>query len=141
VTVLPADHHIPAVEAFTRLLRFAGEYAEERGGIVTLGVQPRRPSTGYGYIERGPEPLAREGEAFVYPALRFVEKPDAARAQIFVESGRYLWNAGIFMMPLGRISARSSGTRRGCGGRWRRWRGRWRRARTRGRRRWRPTTS
>lgn len=104
VTVLPADHHIPAVEAFTRLLTVAGAYAAEHGNIVTLGVQPRRPSTGYGYIERGPEPLAREGDAFVYPALRFVEKPDAARAQIFVESGRYLWNAGIFIMPLGRIS-------------------------------------
>lgn len=105
VTVLPADHHIPAVEAFTRLLKFAGEYAGQRGCIVTLGIQPRRPSTGYGYIERGPEPLGRDGDAFVYPALRFVEKPDAVRAQIFVDSGRYLWNAGIFLMPLGRISA------------------------------------
>jgi len=105
VTVLPADHHIPAVEAFTRLLKFAGEYAGQRGCIVTLGIQPRRPSTGYGYIERGPEALGRDGDAFVYPALRFVEKPDAVRAQIFVDSGRYLWNAGIFLMPLGRISA------------------------------------
>ena len=105
VTVLPADHHIPAVEAFTRLLKFAGEYASQRGCIVTLGIQPKRPSTGYGYIERGPEPLVRDGDAFVYPALRFVEKPDAVRAQIFVDSGRYLWNAGIFLMPLGRISA------------------------------------
>lgn len=105
VTVLPADHHIPGVDAFTRLVKFAGEYAGERGNIVTLGVEPKRPSTGYGYIERGPEPLARDGEAFVYPALRFVEKPDAIRAQIFCDSGRYLWNAGIFIMPLGRIAA------------------------------------
>jgi len=103
VVVLPADHHIGDVEVFTDLLTVACEHAEERGGIVTLGVLPRRPSTGFGYIERGPEPLARRGAAFVYPALRFIEKPDAARAQIFVEAGCYLWNAGIFVMPLARI--------------------------------------
>ena len=105
VTVLPADHHIPGVEAFTRLVKFAGEHAGRHGNIVTLGIQPTRASTGYGYIERGPEPLVADGDAFVYPALRFVEKPDAARAQIFVDSGRYLWNAGIFIMQLARISA------------------------------------
>lgn len=103
VVVLPADHHIGDIDAFTELLAVACEHAEEHGNIVTLGVQPRRPSTGFGYIERGPEPLARRGSAFVYPALRFVEKPDAARAQIFVEAGSYLWNAGIFVMPLARI--------------------------------------
>ena len=100
--VLPADHHIGELEQFTALLELACEQAEEQGGIVTLGVEPREPSTAYGYIERGPEPLARRGAAFVYPALRFVEKPDAARAQIFLETGRFLWNAGIFVMPLGR---------------------------------------
>lgn len=105
VTVLPADHHIPGIEAFTRLLRFAAEHAARHGNILTLGVQPTRPSTGYGYIERGPEPLARDGEAFVYPALRFIEKPDSVRAQIFVDSKRYLWNAGIFIMPVGRLVA------------------------------------
>ncbi len=103
VVVLPADHHIGDVDAFTSLLEVACEHAEEHGRIVTLGVQPRRPSTGFGYIERGPEPLARRGAAFVYPALRFVEKPDSARAQIFVDAGTYLWNAGIFVMPLARI--------------------------------------
>ena len=103
VVVLPADHHIGDIDAFTGLLAVACEHAEEHGGIVTLGVQPRRPSTGFGYIERGPEPLARRGAAVVYPALRFIEKPDIARAQIFVDAGCYLWNAGIFVMPLARI--------------------------------------
>jgi mannose-1-phosphate guanylyltransferase len=105
VTVLPADHHIPELQALTRLLELASAYARQHGNIVTLGAQPRRPSTGYGYIERGPEPLARDGDGYVYPALRFVEKPDAVRAQIFVDSGRFLWNAGIFVMPWGRIVA------------------------------------
>lgn len=105
VVVLPADHHIGDVDAFADLLRVGCEHAEEHGCIVTLGVEPRRPSTGFGYIERGPEPLARRGAAYVYPALRFVEKPDAARAQIFIDSGKFLWNAGIFVMPLARILA------------------------------------
>jgi mannose-1-phosphate guanylyltransferase len=105
LTVLPADHHIGDADAFAALLELACEHAEEHGGIVTLGVEPRKPSTAYGYIERGPEPLARRGAAFVYPALRFVEKPDAIRAQIFLETGHFLWNAGIFVMPLGRVAA------------------------------------
>jgi len=104
LAVLPADHHIGEVDLFTALLELACEQAEEQGGIVTLGVEPRGPSTAYGYIERGPEPLARRGAAYVYPALRFVEKPDAARARIFVDTGRFLWNAGIFVMPLGRAA-------------------------------------
>ncbi|MBA3546051.1 MAG: mannose-1-phosphate guanylyltransferase [Nannocystis sp.] len=105
VIVLPADHHIGDIDSFTNLLTVACEHSESHGEIVTLGVQPRRPSTGFGYIERGPEPLARRGEAVVYPALRFIEKPDAARAQIFVDAGCYLWNAGIFVMPMARIIA------------------------------------
>ena len=104
LTVLPADHLIGDPEVFNALLEMACEHAEERGGIVTLGVEPRKPSTAFGYIERGPEPLARRGAAVVYPALRFVENPDAVRAHIFVETGSFLWNAGIFVMPLGRVA-------------------------------------
>ena len=104
LTVLPADHHIGDLDLFTSLLELACEQAEEQGGIVTLGVEPREASTAYGYIERGPEPLARRGAAYVYPALRFVEKPDAVRARVFLETGHFLWNAGIFVMPLGRIA-------------------------------------
>ncbi len=115
LTVLPADHHIGDPDAFAALLELACEHAEEHGGIVTLGVEPRKPSTAYGYIERGPEPLARRGPAYVYPALRFVEKPDMVRAQIFVEAGNFLWNAGIFVMPLGRVAAELE---RHAGGLW-----------------------
>lgn len=104
VIVLPADHHIADPLAFNALLELACEHAEEHGRIVTLGVEPRRASTGYGYIERGPEPLARRGDGYVYPALRFVEKPDAVRAQIFLETGVFLWNCGVFVMPLGRLA-------------------------------------
>ena len=105
MTVLPADHLIGDPDTFTALLELACEHAEERGGVVTLGVEPRKPSTAFGYIERGPEPLARRGAAVIYPALRFVEKPDAVRAHIFVETRSFLWNAGIFVMPIGRVAA------------------------------------
>ncbi len=104
VAVLPADHHIAEPEGFIRLLAAGCDHAEQHNAIVTLGVEPRGPSTGYGYLERGPEPVAKHGSVVVYSALRFVEKPDAVRAQVFFETGRFLWNAGIFLMPLGRIS-------------------------------------
>ena len=90
LVVLPADHHIgdPAryLQAFER-----GIWAAEQGDLVTIGIEPTRPETGYGYIESGEE-LA-DG---VHDARRFVEKPNRARAQQFVSSGRFLWNSGIF---------------------------------------------
>lgn len=91
--VLPADHFIADEEAFVAALRDATR-AAERGYLVTLGVVPTDPSTGYGYI--------RTGER-LHPALptalveRFVEKPDAPAARGFLETGGYLWNAGIFV--------------------------------------------
>lgn len=91
--VLPADHFIADEETFAEALREAGR-AAERGYLVTLGIRPKHPATGYGYIKVG-EPL--------HPSLptalveRFVEKPDAATAAQFVEDGGYLWNAGIFV--------------------------------------------
>jgi mannose-1-phosphate guanylyltransferase len=92
--VLPADHYIPDARAFAQAARQAAEAAARARVLVTLGVTPTRPDTGYGYIQRG-EPAGSE-----YPGLfrvrRFTEKPDAARARRFVRRGDYLWNAGIF---------------------------------------------
>jgi mannose-1-phosphate guanylyltransferase len=95
LVVLPADHKIPDARAFAGAIRRAAAAADDEGVLVTLGVKPTRPETGYGYIRVG----ASAGAA--HPGLRrvarFVEKPDRTRAQRYVRRGTYLWNAGIFV--------------------------------------------
>jgi mannose-1-phosphate guanylyltransferase/mannose-6-phosphate isomerase len=88
--VLPADHVIRDVDAF-RSAVLAGRAAAEAGALVTFGVVPDRPETGYGYIRREP------GKGPSYPVAEFVEKPDAATAARYLESGDYFWNSGMFM--------------------------------------------
>ena len=90
---MPADHAIGDVESF-RAAVLAGAEVASRGCLVTFGVTPNSPETGYGYI--------RTGAAVHGPALglvQFVEKPDAETAQRFLDSGEYLWNSGMFLMP------------------------------------------
>ncbi len=89
---LPADHHIPDAEGFAAAVQ-RGCAAASQGQMVTFGVQPSFPSTAYGYIER----RAASEVTDVYAVQRFVEKPDAARAQQLLLQGNYLWNAGIFL--------------------------------------------
>lgn len=95
LAVLAADHVIPDVDAFADALDRAAQAAERAGALVTLGIRPTAPDTGYGYIEVGP-PAGRS-----HPGLRrvacFREKPPLAQAKRFVASGRHLWNAGIFV--------------------------------------------
>ncbi|MBA6414153.1 mannose-1-phosphate guanylyltransferase/mannose-6-phosphate isomerase [Parahaliea sp. F7430] len=90
--VLPADHLIQDVEAFTAAVAKALPLAES-GRLMTFGVVPTQPETGYGYIQCG----AREAEA-VFDLKRFVEKPDAETAQSYLDAGDYLWNSGMFLM-------------------------------------------
>jgi mannose-1-phosphate guanylyltransferase len=100
--VLPADHAIPDADALARALMAAAETARLRGGLVTLGVRPTRPETGYGYLEMG----GRVGEAgglAVHRVSRFVEKPPRERAEAMVEAGTFLWNAGMFAWTVGAI--------------------------------------
>jgi mannose-1-phosphate guanylyltransferase/mannose-6-phosphate isomerase len=95
MTVLPADHYIPDVEAFEDDIRRAAVAAHGAERLVTLGVKPTRPETGYGYIQQGGavgRPYAR-----LRDVKRFVEKPGAVRARRFVARGDHLWNAGIFI--------------------------------------------
>ena len=87
----PSDHHIPDAAAFAAMVRGAAACARE-GQIVTFGVVPTFPSTAYGYIERG---AARADGGNV--VSRFIEKPDAQRAQELLFAGNVLWNAGIFL--------------------------------------------
>jgi mannose-1-phosphate guanylyltransferase/mannose-6-phosphate isomerase len=88
--VLPADHLIRDVPAFHAAIEVATNAARD-GALVTFGIVPDRPETGYGYIRRG-LPL---GET--YRIAEFVEKPDLARAQSYVASGEYYWNGGMFL--------------------------------------------
>lgn len=90
--VMPSDHLIEDVAAFHSAIEAARAQAED-GWLLTFGMTPTAPETGFGYIERGD--AIGEG---VYAAARFVEKPDAATARTYVESGRFLWNGGIFLM-------------------------------------------
>jgi mannose-1-phosphate guanylyltransferase/mannose-6-phosphate isomerase len=93
----PSDHFIPDGAAFVEMMRGATE-AAVGGAIVTFGVQPTFPSTAYGYVEKG---AARtDGGAAV---ARFIEKPDAARAQQLLLGGQVLWNAGIFLCSAGTL--------------------------------------
>jgi mannose-1-phosphate guanylyltransferase len=90
--VLPADHFVADDAAFVDALQESAR-AAERGYLVTLGVVPTHPATGYGYIKVG-ERLHPSGTTAAVE--RFVEKPDAATAETFLSDGGYLWNAGIF---------------------------------------------
>jgi mannose-1-phosphate guanylyltransferase/mannose-6-phosphate isomerase len=89
--VAPADHVVRRSEAIADAVRLAARVA---GRLVTFGIAPDRPETGYGYIEQG-APL--EGCEGVFAAARFIEKPDAARAQELIEAGNVLWNSGMFV--------------------------------------------
>lgn len=95
LAVLPADHRIPDATAFASAMRRAGRAAVAGESLVTLGVRPTRPETGYGYIRAG-EPVGGEHKG-LHRVRRFVEKPDASRARRFLREGGYLWNAGIFV--------------------------------------------
>jgi mannose-1-phosphate guanylyltransferase len=92
---LPADHHIAEPERFRRVLAAAEQVAQE-GHLVTLGIMPDCPRTGYGYIEIG-DKLAEEGEFEVYRVRQFREKPDEQTAKVFVAGGRHFWNSGMFI--------------------------------------------
>ena len=91
--VMPADHVILDVPAFQAVVRQGAALADE-GIVVTFGIAPDSPETGYGYIQTG----SALGKGNACKIGRFVEKPDLATAQSYVDAGTYLWNSGLFMM-------------------------------------------
>ena len=101
MAVVTADHFIGRIDTFCDVLR-AAQQAAEQGYLVTLGIAPRFPSTGYGYIRRG-ELLGRINGFPYYQVERFTEKPDASTAESFVQEGVYAWNSGMFIWRAGRI--------------------------------------
>jgi mannose-1-phosphate guanylyltransferase/mannose-6-phosphate isomerase len=90
--VMPADHVIADPDIFQETVKAACPHAAQ-GKLVTFGVVPTAPETGYGYIRRG-----QSVDATAFSVANFVEKPDSARAHEYLDSGQYLWNSGIFMM-------------------------------------------
>lgn len=91
--VMPADHLILDIPSFQVAVRKGITLANE-GMVVTFGIKPDSPETSYGYIQSG-EPLGKDG---VNRIARFVEKPDLATAQAYLDAGSYFWNSGLFML-------------------------------------------
>lgn len=97
--VLPSDHTITDETAFLGAIRTATGAASD-GALVTFGIRPSSPETGYGYIRRGKRFGTREG---CFEVAEFVEKPDKQTAREYLESGNYEWNSGMFLFPVGRF--------------------------------------
>ena len=101
MAVLPADHVIPDEKKFQQVLSDAFDVASQGQAIVTIGIKPSEPATGYGYIHVGqelPTPSgAKKTKTTFFKAERFVEKPNFETALEYVNSGQYRWNAGMFV--------------------------------------------
>lgn len=93
--VLPADHLIGDEERLRSALATGARHVDREGGLLTFGVRPTRPETGYGYLKLG-EPHSQLEEWTIHRLERFVEKPDLATARSYAASGGYLWNSGMF---------------------------------------------
>ena len=92
--VLPSDHYIEGEKIYSDTLLQGVEIADRRRGIVTLGIEPSSPETGYGYIEMGERV---QGNIATYRVARFTEKPNMEVAKDFLIKGTYLWNSGMFI--------------------------------------------
>ena len=92
IAFLPSDHFIGDEAEFARVLDRAYRYAESQPAIVTIGIEPTEPNTGYGYLE-----LGEEIEPGIVRLRRFKEKPSLERAEEFLRAGNYAWNGGIFV--------------------------------------------
>lgn len=99
-----ADHDISDIDAFIATIRTAIR-AASLNYLVTIGLEPNRPETAFGYIERSDELILDNLGGKVYRAARFIEKPDRERATSFVESGTFLWNAGMFVWKVSALEA------------------------------------
>ncbi len=96
MAAVPADHDVQDRKGFARTIKAGVRFASKRDFLVTLGVRPDSPETGYGYIQRGAR-LERIGKIEVFQANAFREKPARPRAESYVRRGDYFWNSGIFI--------------------------------------------
>lgn len=92
MAALPADHAIKDVKGFQANIKRAADYARKKSVVVTIGITPDSPETGYGYIE-----LGEEEEEGIRSVIKFVEKPPLKQALVYLSSGRFVWNGGIFV--------------------------------------------
>ncbi|MEI6084249.1 MAG: mannose-1-phosphate guanylyltransferase [Verrucomicrobiota bacterium] len=99
MVVVPADSYIPDVAQYKRVVKDSLKFAARENVLITIGIKPTSPHTGYGYVQLGERINAR-----ISKAKRFVEKPDRATAEQFLASGDYLWNAGMFVWSVGAIN-------------------------------------
>jgi mannose-1-phosphate guanylyltransferase len=99
VAAMPADHHVEPLNAYRATLESAIALAANRQAIVIVGIPPARPETGYGYMKIG----APAGDGF--KVASFVEKPPQATAVKMIRSAKFLWNAGMFVMPIAALAA------------------------------------
>ena len=97
MVVLPADHVILKPEQFQRVLRSAAAVAQD-GYLVTVGIEPSGPDTGFGYIQRGEPVENRSGGIPGYTVKQFREKPELEVAEAYIAEGGYYWNAGMFIV-------------------------------------------
>jgi mannose-1-phosphate guanylyltransferase len=97
MVVLPADHLIHNVERFQQVVALGCDVANKERALVTMGIIPTRPETGYGYIQVGEQISDKSSPAIIRRAVRFAEKPDLETAKRFLASGDFLWNSGMFI--------------------------------------------
>jgi len=108
MAVLPADHVIPDEVKFRRVLIDSMILAKRESALVTIGIEPHEPATGYGYIQVGnklAKASAKSLKSTFFAAKKFVEKPNLAMAKRYLKSGRYRWNAGMFIWSHETIAA------------------------------------
>ena len=101
IVVAPSDHLILQEDQFRLTIEQGFNFIQEHDALLTLGMKPTRPETGYGYIQRGEEARKTDtsGEG-IYRVKAFTEKPNLELAKVFLESGDFLWNSGIFVWTL-----------------------------------------
>tara|TARA_X000000950_G_C13860134_1_gene638363 strand:+ start:371 stop:1411 length:1041 start_codon:yes stop_codon:yes gene_type:complete len=95
VVVLPSDHVIKSNDLFANDINMAAELSVKNQSITVIGIKPTFPNTGFGYIKKG-----KELEGKLSKVETFVEKPDLEKAKEYIESGKYYWNAGMFIAPI-----------------------------------------
>jgi len=99
IIVAPSDHHIQQEEAFLKVITKGLEFVSNHDALLTLGIKPNRPETGFGYIQIESTHAVNSIEN-LHKVKTFTEKPDLQLAKIFIESGEFFWNSGIFIWSL-----------------------------------------